>query len=170
MENNNIKDDELLNNLCKPIVQAITHGSRRCNLFSGNTIKRILELSPLCLQNEEVHITQSFKVTCLINNEYEKIFLKETLEKIKTADDENKPRIGYLAIGFISLNSNRVPAIIDKELKMLRRNVFEVCKDIFFRTVIKLPQISKKLMYVIFFLIFQILKQKHLSRFLCRTG
>ena len=132
MENNNIKDDELLNNLCKPIVQAITHGSRRCNLFSGNTIKRILELSPLCLQNEEVHITQSFKVTCLINNEYEKIFLKETLEKIKTADDENKPRIGYLAIGFISLNSNRVPAIIDKELKMLRRNVFEVCKDIFF--------------------------------------
>ena len=85
MTTNQIADLEMVDYLCKPIIEVIESNFLSCSefhhpfFFSSKIIQDILSLSPSCLQNEDAHIANSFKVVCLRDTACEKLHLKNTL-------------------------------------------------------------------------------------------
>ena len=126
-----INESVIVDNICRPVISGIRM-FRVCNFFSADTIKKIILINPLCLQNEEKDILQSFRVLCLRNNEYEKIYLRDTLKRIEKAKDKDKEKTAYLSVGFIALNGSGVDQDIDGELRNLRKAVLGFCRNMFF--------------------------------------
>ena len=126
-----INESVIVDNICRPVISGIRM-FRVCNFFSVDTIKKIISINPLCLQNEEKDILQSFRVLCLRNNEYEKIYLRDTLKRIENAKDKDKEKTAYLSVGFIALNGSGVDLQIDNELRNLRKAVLGFCRNMLF--------------------------------------
>lgn len=137
MAANKIADPEIVNYLCKPIAKAIKRNFLTSGLlhnrfyFSSDIIKKIILLNPSCLQNEDAHVSNSFKVVCLRDNACEKIHLKNTLKKLKKAKHGQKNIIALTAIIMIAFNGKDVAIDIDNELKLLRIRVLFACRKMF---------------------------------------
>ena len=133
MTTNQIADLEMVDYLCKPIVKAIESNFYSCSefyhpfFFSSKIIQDILSLSPSCLQNEDAHISDSFKVLCLRDTACEKLHLKNTLKKLKRAKHDQRKIIAYIAIIMIAFNGENVTLDVDDELKTLRFQVLSAC-------------------------------------------
>ena len=150
INSNHIADSELIEYLCKPIVKAIKHnykmgywfGWSNYNFFSSDTINKIITINPPCLINDNANIFYSFKVVCLRNNEYEKIYLKKVLEEVKKTKRSKRAKTALLAIIFISLNGKAVSTIIDDELMTLRRQVLYKCHKLLIGSYFR-PKLNK---------------------------
>lgn len=137
MSANQIADPEMVNILCKPIAKTIKRNFFISSLlhrrfyFSSEIIKQIIFINPSCLQNEDAHVSNSFRVVCLRDNACEKIHLKNTLEKLKKAKHSQKKIIAYTAIIMIAFNGKDVATDVDDELKLLRTRVLFACRKMF---------------------------------------
>ena len=133
MTTNQIADLEMVDYLCKPIIEVIESNFLSCSefhhpfFFSSKIIQDILSLSPSCLQNEDAHISDSFKVLCLRDTACEKLHLKNTLKKLKRAKHDQRKIIAYIAIIMIAFNGENVTLDVDDELKTLRFQVLSAC-------------------------------------------
>jgi hypothetical protein len=127
---NHITDENIINELCKPIVWSFMNSkSAVChNFFSGKLIEQVINLNPLCLREGKVTPRKSFIIRCLLNEEYETIYLENAVKHIELIDEKNAEQYAYITIGRILLNGIFLNPFVPENLRLLRKRVFTLCK------------------------------------------
>lgn len=139
-----LSDDNIINDLCRPFIWAFLKSKKSAQhkMFSGALIDKILDYNPLCLRDTEVTPQKSFRIVCLLNEEYEAIYLGKALMHIKTLDEEDTEQYAYITIGRILLNGCFVNSVVPEQLRKLRKEVFSYCKNRYFDSEYGFPRLD----------------------------
>ena len=112
-------------------------------MFSGNLIDQLINLNPICLRNEQVTPQKSFLIRVLLNEEYESIYLEKAINHIKTLEEYEAKQYAYITIGRILLNGGIVSSTVPENLRLLRKEVFGLCRSRFYDEYDYFPQLEE---------------------------
>lgn len=128
VEENDIQDEELIDNLCKPIKDKVCGPAYMCELMEVSIIKQIIKWNPLCIRKIETP-WKSFEIRALRNSNYEKDYWCDVEKIIEDMEKEEREEFVYKALGKLLLNGDSVAAQVDDELKDLRLEIFGLCYE-----------------------------------------
>lgn len=128
IEENDIQDEKLIDNLCKPIKTKVCGPADMCELMDVSIIKQIIKWNPLCIRKIETP-RKSFEIRALQNSDYEKDYWYGVEKIIEDMEEEEREEFVYKALGKLLLNGDSVAAQVDDELKDLRFEMFGLCYE-----------------------------------------
>lgn len=129
-------DEELVLSIYKPIFLCCTETGPAqltiCRSFSGEFLNQVCQNYSTFFKTDDYdELYEQFTVKCLLNGEFEKCFLKETLDCLHDLPDDKKSFYAYQRVGRILVNGGHVSRLVDEELQRLRKKVFSYCCNLF---------------------------------------